>query len=134
MAEETVDHIFNAHAGLDVLPCEPSLLPCTSSGLCEPRSYCSRLFAGAKAWIEEQAIPDVSVESTGFHGKPGSSGVCRADSLGWNLPRILVYVLASSTGIRISQSSLRRGYRDNGESWSGQAQALICLTLLGDAQ
>jgi hypothetical protein len=26
-----------------------------------------------------------------------------------------------------SQSSLRRGYRDNGESWSGQAQAWIDL-------
>jgi hypothetical protein len=48
--------------------------------------------------------------------------------------RILVYVLASSTGIRISQSSLRRGYRDNGESWSGQAQAFDLFDFAWDAQ
>jgi hypothetical protein len=70
MAEETVDHIFNAHAELDVLPCEPSLLPAMYKKFrsCEaPKLLLEALFAGARAWIEEQAIPTLVVESTGFH-------------------------------------------------------------------
>jgi hypothetical protein len=102
----------------------------------EPRSYCSRLFACA--WIEEQAIPDVRVESTGFHfGKPVHQAYVEQTSLGWNLcSEDSGHVLASSTGIRIFSEQSSPGYRDNGESWSGQAQAWMfdLFDFVGDAQ
>jgi hypothetical protein len=57
MAEETVDHIFNAHAGLDVPPCEPSLLPYKQF----PFANLEAIARGSR-WrgMAEQAIPDVS--------------------------------------------------------------------------
>jgi hypothetical protein len=103
-----------------------------------PKLLLEALFAGAMAWIEEQAIPTLEVESTGFLGNLGSSGVCRAD-FGGGIScsedsglfpgvkhreyRFLRAVFAGGTEImaKVGQVKHRRG-------------CSICLTLLGDAQ
>ena len=87
------------------------------------------LHSGATAWIEGRAIPDVASVHLpdSLMGELVHTAYVEQTSLGWNLLFRGFWSISwrKAQEYEFSQSPFHRGYQDNdnGECWSGRAQA-----------